>query len=113
MYNKKLPPFGKPLYALLKKDFRPHNDVRLFIGNKAWDKGKGFSISYPNSTLILPPWDNPLSYFWPVTGCNVIIFDTGYAENTYLDDLAFALYQGGADKVRCVTSNYEFFNFEK
>ncbi len=104
--EKKLPPFGKPLYELLKAGFRPNNDVKLFIGIKAWEKGKAFSVSYPAQTLILPPWVSPFSYIWPVKQCDILIFDTGYAEKAYIEQLAFLLLQDGANIVRAVSSEY-------
>jgi len=110
---KKIPPYGKPLFDLLSSGSRPKNDINLFIGYKAWEKGKAFSISYPCRTLTLPPWCNPVVYCWPVQDCDVLIFDTGYAEERYLTDLSGALFEDGASKIRCVNTDFEIFNIDK
>ncbi len=111
--EKKLPPFGKPLYELLKAGFRPNNDVKLFIGIKAWEKGKAFSVSYPAQTLILPPWVSPFSYIWPVKQCDILIFDTGYAQQVYLEELIYCLHMDGANKVRSICPVFKFSVYEK
>jgi hypothetical protein len=109
----KIPPYGKPLYDLIKSGFKPNNDIKLFIGNKAWEKGKNFSISYPHNTLILPPWFSPQSYYWPVKQCDVLIFDTAFAKEEYIEELATSLYEQDANKVRFVNSDYELIVFHK
>lgn len=103
---KKLPPYGKPLFELQKNSCRPKDSIYLFIGNKAWQKGESFSISIPERLLILPPWNDPNEYHWPVKECDVLIFDTGYAEVSYIDDLAFNLYQHNAQIVRSVSPDF-------
>jgi len=103
---KKVPPYGKPLYQLIKSGSIPKNDVRLFIGNYAWEKGKNFSINYPTQTLILPPWESAYSYDWPITQCDVLIFDTGYAKEIYIQEIAYCLFQEGANIVRAVLPDF-------
>ena len=100
---KKIPPYGKPLAELIKSGKTPNNSINLFIGNLAWQKGKNFSVSCPERTLIIPPWDAPYLYWWPVNSCDVIIFDTGYAEQDYINDLVECLYTDGADIARYIS----------
>jgi hypothetical protein len=103
----KLPPFSKPLYELIKSGRLPENSVNVWIGNKAWDMGKSFSISYPKWTITLPPWNDPYYYIWPVRGCDVIIWDTGYAEDDYVEDLAYCLLREGANKALYSSPEYK------
>jgi hypothetical protein len=95
----KLPPFSKNLCHLIRNGSRPLNDINLFIGDDAWQKGKSFSISYPDRTLILPPWISAHEYFWPVKDCGVIIFDTGYASDGYVEEVVLTLFGHGASIV--------------
>jgi hypothetical protein len=97
--SKKLPPYGKPLQALLSQGGLPDNVVNLWIGMNAWHKGTAFNLSYPTRTLVLPPWICPTNYYWPVNGCDVMIFDTGYADLDYIENIAYCLFQDGANKV--------------
>lgn len=108
---KKTAPYGKPLQDLINKGMKPNNSVNLFVGRKAWVKGKAFSISYPDRTLILPAFECPSVYSWPVNDCDILIIDTGYCEMDYLNDLAFYLYEHGAKIVRCVLPDYEIISF--
>src|SRR5574338_269801 len=103
MQQKKYPPYSHILEHLIHSNHRPRNDINLFIGNHAWKRAENFSISYPERTLILPPWHDPGMYDWPVKGCSLLIFDTGYSKNDYVNDLAFYLYQDGANIVRYVS----------
>lgn len=113
MLRKKFLPYSKPLCALVKTGCLPINDVLLFIGNKAWDKAKSFSISYPNRTLALPPWHSPGEYYWPIKGCSLLVFDTGYAEQDYLNELAVCLYENYASKVRMISPDFELNVYHK
>lgn len=102
LYKKSLP-FSKPLTELIAKGYAPTNDVMIFIGNKAWRKGKSFSLSYPERTLALPPWHDPRDYHWPVQECDILIIDTGYPEIDYVNDLVSELYDADASIVRMIT----------
>lgn len=110
---KKLPPFGKGLNALIESGQRPNNDVLLFIGNNALSKGNGFSVSYPDRTLVLPPWLSPETYYWPVIGCDALITDTGFAEDDYIEDLVLCLFAHGANVCRFISHDSTFTKFEK
>jgi len=98
----KIPPFSKPLYDLQKSGYSPNNSIYLFIGNKAWAKGQAFSKMYPTRTMIIPPWLPPIDYHWPVNECDILIIDTGYAEKSYVEELALCLYAGNAEIVRSI-----------
>lgn len=110
---KKLPPFGKGLNALIESGQRPSNSILVYTGNHAWEKGHGFSISYPERLLILPPWLSPETYYWPVTGCDVLITDTGFAEDDYIEDLVLCLFSYGATVCRFISHDYIFTKFTK
>ena len=99
---KKLPPYGKALHELQLQGLRPQNSINIFVGQGAWQKGQNFSISYPERTLVLPAYQCPSLFEWPVNECDVLIVDTGYCEKDYLNDIAFYLYQNKAEIVRCI-----------
>jgi len=72
---KKLAPFGKKLATLLMSGKLPLNNVFIFIGNLAWQKGVAFNNSH--YVLILPPETPDVDAFiWPVKGCYPLVFDT-------------------------------------
>lgn len=102
---KKIPPYGKALYNLQKSGNPPTNSINIWIGLNAWKKGQAFVASYPSRTLVLPPWENPLEFYWPVNFCDVLIHDMGGAEEEYIEDLVFELYKCGADIVRYLAPN--------
>lgn len=110
---KKLPPYGRPLADLIKKGFRPNNDINLFIGNKAWQKGNSFSITCPTRTLVLPPWLSPFDYHWPVKQCGILLFDTGYADKTYLEDLIYCLFKNEAASIYLVFPQFSSIFYKK
>jgi hypothetical protein len=110
---RKLPPYGKPLGELIKSGSKPTNSVNLFIGPNAWKKGESFSISYPLRTLILPAWHSPFIYYWPVKECDILIFDTGYSEKDYVDEVVDALYQDEADIIRFIDSEKNLIVYHK
>ncbi len=103
MLKKKLLPYSQPLYRLIESGHAPSNDVNVFIGNRAVDKGAKFAFSHPERTLALPPWHDPSGYDWPVKECDILVFDLGYAEPDYLHDLAFCLYESEARIVRMIS----------
>ena len=110
---RKLPPYGKPLADLIASGNRPSNSINLFIGTKAWDKGKAFSISYPTRTLILPAWLSAITYYWPVKACDILIHDTSYSDPEYVDELVYALYQHDADIVRFINDEKKLITYHK
>lgn len=113
MVHKKFLPYSKPLADLIKTGYAPTNDVNVFIGMKAWNKGKIFALSYPQRTLVLPAWQNPSDYYWPVKECSILILDTGYAEPDYLYDLAACLYENEATIVRLIDTDFKLINYHK
>ncbi len=109
----KLPPFGTKLLETFKNsDFYPANDIYLFVGLNAWKKASNFQISRPG-TLCLPPWLPPRDYYWPVLNCNVLVFDTGYAEELYIEELVYCLYQNGSNIVRFICPEYKLTVYHK
>lgn len=111
--NMKLPPYAKPLYELITSGFHPNNDINVFIGNKAWNKGKAFSVSFPERTCLVPPWDSPCSYYWPVNNCDILVVDTGYANSDYLYELAECLYEHCAKIVRVISPDFKLSIYHK
>lgn len=108
-----IPPFGKPLYDLIKEGCRPKNSVYLFIGKNAWQRGRSSAVMRPTRTLILPPDENPINYDWPVIQCDILIFDTGECTEHYIDLLVFQLLKNNADVVRCIAPDFTYFGTYK
>lgn len=106
-------PFSKPLSDLIDSGVAPSNDVNVFIGMHALKKSEAFAVSYPQRTIALPPWHNPLGYYWPVSECSILVIDTGYAEPDYLNDLAASLYEADATIVRMITPDFELKIYHK
>lgn len=113
MLRKKNLPYSKPLRDLIASGYAPSNDVNIFLGQYAWRNGKSFAIFHPDRTIILPPWENPNDFYWPVRECDVLVFDTGYAESDYLHDLAFCLYESEACAVRMICPDFKLTVYHK
>lgn len=105
----KIPPFSKPLKALLESGYKPNNDIYLYTGIKAWEKGKSSSICRPTRTLVLPPFDRPNQYSWPIQGCDILFHDTGGSPEEYIELTAFYLLEYGAEIIRCISMDYSYF----
>jgi hypothetical protein len=101
----KIPPFGKPLRDLIASGGKHDNDIYLFIGQKAWDRGKSSSISRPTRTLILPPGDSPLIYHWPVNGCDILLIETSPVDTDYIEHFVNTLFSYGSNIVRLMSNN--------
>jgi hypothetical protein len=110
--SKKIPPYGFNLYYQLKNGYKPKNSINLFVGVNSWQKGESFSQMYPSRTLVLPPWLPPSSYNWPVTQCDILIFDTGNSEEDYIYELVYCLYEHRASIVRYVAPDHLLTVFE-
>ena len=108
----KLPPFGKYLSTLIKNKQPPNNDVYLFIGEHAWDKAFAFNEIRP-TTLCLPHGDPSDCYKWPVENCDVLVFDTSYSEEIYVENTAFCLLKAGANIVRYLSLDNDLFIYKK
>lgn len=102
----KIPPYGKSLKELLESGQFPNNSIYLYIGDKAWDRGKLSSISRTSRTLILPPKDHPLIYDWPVCGCDILIIETSPQNETFIQELVSILFAFDADKVTFISHNF-------
>jgi len=100
----KLPPFGKPLKALLEQGQLPSNSVYLYIGDLSWKKGEKSAICRPTRTLILPPKASPLDYDWPVNGCDILLIATSLFSQEYIESFVQLLFSFGADKVTYIST---------
>ncbi len=102
----KVPPFGKPLKELLQSGELPTNSIYLYIGNKAWERGKKSSISRTSRTLILPPNESPLIYDWPVNGCDILMIETSPIDTESIEHLVAILFGNGATKVTLISFDF-------
>lgn len=107
----KLPPYSKPLNYFLNSGKKPKNDIYFFCGWNAWEKAKAFS-KY-RFTLVLPPYEVPFIYKWPVNGCDVLVFEGGNLETRDIEEIAFCLLKDGAAIVRAVNANNEIAIYRK
>lgn len=105
----KLPPYGKPLHDLIQSNQRPQNSIYLFIGKNSWHNGRYSSLSRPDRTLILPPFDLPLIYDWPVKECDILIYDSGGCSKEYIEGIAFYLLESQAEIVRCIAPDFSYY----
>jgi len=98
---KKLAPYGKRLQELLSKHQVPNNDVYMFMGRFAWTKAKGFIQS--RFVLVLPPNSNkPADFIWPVSNCEVLLFDTSGCSALLIQEMGYELLKSKAAIVRVV-----------
>lgn len=111
--QKKIAPFGKPLNDLITSGNKPDNSVYLFMGENAWEKGRGSAVSRPTRTLILPPQESPHYYHWPVKDCDILIFDTSNSYESRVEELVACLFKDGAEIVRYVSSDFKLTVFKK
>jgi hypothetical protein len=102
----KLPPYSKYLYDLQLKNQCPTNSVYLYIGKNAWNKASSFIKCAPDRTIALPAWHSAFSYYWPVQECDMLIWDTSFAEEDYIQELAECLYEYRANIVRYMSSDF-------
>jgi len=109
----KLPPYGKPIKALLQTGIVPKNDIYIYVGEYAWDKGKKSYKTKPDRTLILPPTDSPQQYEWPVKGCDIIIIETSQLPNELLEDIVYVLFIYGAKQVITISKDLRNTFYEK
>ena len=102
MLRKKLPPFSSLITSETKYIF-------VFIGHKAWQ----YARAWQKFAIALPPWLNPFDFTWPVNGRHIAVFDTGYAEEDYIEDLVRALFKNGAIEVLTLSPDYQPLVFKK
>lgn len=96
----KLAPFGKHLSQL---DIPPTNDVYIFVGPQSWDKAKKSIVMRPSRTLCLPPNESPFNFIWPVTNCDILIFDTGKTDELLIQNLVLTLFNHDANIIRYIS----------
>lgn len=109
----KLPPYAKNLLEQISKGVVPSKFIYLWIGNKAWDLANRMSLLLPDRTLLLPPWLPAYDYHWPVSLCKILIVDTGYAEQDYIQEIVYSLYKNGAVEVRFLCPNFDLTIYKK
>jgi hypothetical protein len=95
----KYSPYGGRLSSAIKDGYPLDQSVYLFCGYHAWKKARGFAVSR-TLLLCLPPWLSPSEFDWPVIGADVLIFDTGNCEVSYIEETAHVLFENGASIVR-------------
>lgn len=111
MSHKKVPPYGKYYFDLLNAKSSLPKIIHIICGQRAWELCNKYHANPP--WLALPAYECPSGYLWPVAHAETVIYDTGYCEDDYLNDLAFCLYQSGAKLVRVVLPNFDSFTIEK
>lgn len=109
----KIPPYGKPLKALLESGQLPTNSVYLYIGEHAWDKGRSSSICRPTRTLVLPTNELPFSYGWPVQGCDILMIETSHLATEYIEDIVNTLFTYGATKILLIQLDFSTIVYKK
>jgi hypothetical protein len=109
----KIPPYGKPLKALLEAGQIPGNDVYLYIGSHAWEKGLLSAITKPDRTLVLPPNHLPEQYEWPVNGCDILIIESSSLERSLVEDIVYVLFISGAKQVISISPDLQSNFYEK
>ena len=67
---RKSPPYAGRVIQSINEGY--NNCLYLFIGANAWKKGSAFNMSQP--TLLLPPYEDPGIYFWPVRNYDILIW---------------------------------------
>lgn len=109
----KVPPYGKPLRALMESGNRPSNCIYLYIGKNAWDKGKNSSICRNSRTLALPFEKSPYLYDWPVNGCDILVIETSPVDTDYIDILAGILFGNEAKSITLISSSLLVTTYKK
>ncbi len=109
----KIPPYGKPLKALLEAGQLPINSVYLYIGEHAWEKGKLSAYCRPTRTLALPPNHLPFSYEWCVQGCDILMIETSHVATEYIEDIVSELFKYGATKVTLISTDFLVTTYKK
>ena len=99
----KVPPYGKPLRGLIDSGTRPKNNVYLYLGKLAWDRGKNSSFCRQSRTLALPPEKSPLLYDWPVNGCDILMIETSPLDTEYVENIAGIMFGNGAKSVSLIS----------
>lgn len=99
MHSGKIPPYGKALFKAQQQGLRPKDNIFVIAGSCAWQYGKGFQFNFPDRVLIIPPWIDPVTYFWPVRDCFVLIVEAAFTYSDYVDSIASALFRDNASRV--------------
>ena len=113
LFYMKVPPYGKPLKALLEQGQLPSNDIYIYVGEYAWEKGKKSSQTKPDRTLVLPPKHPPEQYEWPIYGCDILIIETSLLDRSYIEDSVYVLFIYGAKQVIAISPDLQNTLYEK
>ncbi len=109
---KKIPPYGKELHQFLQKGDPLKESIFLWIGVYAWDRARYFAeISF--TSILIPPWDDPFDYYFPVLKSTVLLIDTGWAAEDYIADLVFCLFECGASSIIYLSPDLNLTTFHK
>lgn len=100
----KIIPYGK-----VKSNY---SEIYLFIGIESWRKARDFQLQRPG-TLCLPAYLPPFDFLWPVKDHSILIFDTSWCHEDYVEDIVKCLFVYGATKVSLVNTDNQFFVFKK
>lgn len=92
---RKNPPYAKRVSQSIQEGYS--NCLYMFIGYDAWERARNFTMSRP--TLLLPPYEDPSLYKWPVEGYEVLVLEREAFDDEFLNDLAYWLYEDCATKV--------------
>lgn len=96
----KLPPYSHVLLEKISNKNLSKNDIFLFVGHRAWQSAKAFSLS--QTVLLLPPGESPYEYQWPVINRPVLLINTGNVSEHLIKQTAHALLSSGAEIVRVI-----------
>lgn len=101
---RRLAPYSSNLAQRLALHDMPTNDVYMFIGYNAWQKSAAFA-DRQNGIICLPFNESPFDYTYPVSGCDVLLFDTGQCLQRYIEDVVICLFAHDANIVRYISPN--------
>jgi len=98
MQHKRLPPFGKILYAHQLETISLEFPIYIFVGRYAKEeacknKSHGVMSSY------IPVGSKFEDFYWPIQNQKVILFDTGSSSLIGLNKLCFQILKEGAKSV--------------
>jgi len=97
---KKLPPFGKRLKEMMRKNYQPKNGVNIYL---SWNMGHNY---YHGVTF--PPEADPDDYNWSfLAGQEISLINTeGYADYEKLKALSILLVESGVKSVGLIDPDH-------
>lgn len=98
--RKKFPPYGNLLFEAAQKEFKPHNDIFIFVGKYAWNKAKAF-LKIHWATLIPDDTTSPTEYRWDfVKNLPVLVMVLSQIDYELIRQLCCELLEANAEIVR-------------